>query len=76
MKKNFKVFGIWMMAFWGGLGLLPVMAQQGSTIGLRMDVDKRQLEVGDHLTVSIEFKQIGSGNSAAGEPSISTPEHF
>jgi hypothetical protein len=76
MKKNFKFFGVLLMALWGGLVVPPAMAQQGSTIGLRMDVDKRQLEVGDHLTVSIEFKQIGSGNSATGEPSISTPEHF
>src|ERR1017187_10275238 len=42
-----------------------------------MDVDKRQVEVGDSLVLSIEFKQIGSGNAtASGEPSISTPEHF
>jgi hypothetical protein len=76
MKKNFKLFGFFAMTFWGSLWALPVLAQQGDTIGLRMDVDKRQVEVGDHLTVSIEFKQIGSGNSATGEPSISTPEHF
>ncbi len=77
MKMNFKLLGLFAMTFWGSLGTLPVMAQQGGeTIGLRMDVDKRQVEVGDHLTVSIEFKQVGSGNSANGEPSISTPEHF
>ena len=78
MKKNFKLLSLFAMTFWGCLGALPLMAQQGGdTIGLRMDVDKRQVEVGDHLTVSIEFKQIGvGGNSASGQPSISTPEHF
>ncbi len=72
------MFGFFAVAFWGSLGVSPVMAQQqGDTIGLRMDVDKRQVEVGDHLTVSVEFKQVGiGGNSATGEPSISTPEHF
>ena len=77
MKKNFKLFGPLAITFWVSLVALPVPAQQDQTIGLKMDVDKRQVEVGDHLTVSIEFKQIGTGgNSATGEPSISTPEHF
>jgi hypothetical protein len=46
-------------------------------VGLRMDVDKREVEVGDKVTVSLEFKQVGSGNSSViQEPSIPTPEHF
>jgi len=53
-----------------------VFAQQAE-VGLRMDVDKRQVEVGEHLTLTLEIKQIGSGNvSVMGEPQISTPENF
>jgi hypothetical protein len=74
MKLKLSVFLA--MVFWAGLGAIPLRAQQSATIGLRMDVDKRQVEVGDHLTLTIEFKQIGSGNNATGEPQISTPEHF
>jgi hypothetical protein len=77
MKKNIKLYSLFAMTLLGSLGAVPLSAQQSDTIGLRMDVDKRQVEVGDHLTISIEFKQIGvGGNSASGQPSISTPEHF
>ncbi len=76
MKKKFKLSFFFALAWGAVLLAVPLMAQQGATIGLRMDVDKRQVEVGDHLTLSIEFKQIGSGYSASGEPQISTPEHF
>ncbi|HUO57231.1 MAG TPA: BatD family protein [bacterium] len=52
------------------------MAQQAE-VGLRMEVDKRQVQVGENLTLTLEFKQVGSGNSSVmGEPQISTPEHF
>lgn len=60
------------------LVLVPaaLFAQQ-EAIGLRMDVDGRQVTVGDKLTVSIEFRQIGNGNSpVVSGPSIPTPEHF
>ena len=50
---------------------------QQAEVGLRMDVDKRQLEVGEHVTLTLEFKQIGSGNtSVMGEPQIATPDNF
>lgn len=59
-----------------GLVALPIGAQQ-ETIGIRMDVDNRQVEVGDKLYVTIEFKQLGNGNSqVVSGPSIPTPEHF
>ena len=54
----------------------PGFAQQ-TEVGLRMEVDKRQVEVGDDLTVTLEFKQLGSGNaSVMGDPQIPTPEHL
>ena len=59
-----------------GLAPLSLRAQQ-EAIGLRMDVDGRQVSVGDKLTVTIEFKQIGNGNSSViSGPSIPTPQHF
>ncbi|HJT24039.1 MAG TPA: BatD family protein [bacterium] len=59
-----------------GLAPLPIHAQQ-EAIGLRMDVDGHQVAVGDKLTVTIEFKQIGNGNaSVVSGPSIPTPQHF
>jgi hypothetical protein len=46
-------------------------------MGLRLDVDKRQVEVGDSLTLTVEFKQIGSGNGMEIQgPSVPTPENF
>lgn len=57
--------------------LVPILYAQQEAIGLRMDVDGRQVAVGDKLTVSIEFRQIGNGNSPViSGPSIPTPEHF
>ncbi len=55
----------------------PLGAQQEEAIGLRMEVDKRQVEVGDGLTISLEYKQVGNtGGSSFQEPSLPTPEHF
>ncbi|MGH7740176.1 MAG: BatD family protein [bacterium] len=46
-------------------------------LGLKLEVDKRQVEVGDSLTLTVEFKQIGSGNGMQVEgPSVPTPENF
>src|SRR5579863_2245552 len=60
-----------------GTALTAMVFAQQAEVGLRMDVDKRQVEVGEHLTLTLEFKQIGSGNtSVMGEPQISTPENF
>jgi hypothetical protein len=77
MKKKLRYFQILAAGALSWLVIAPLGAQQSQAVGLRMDVDKRQVEVGEHLTLTIEFKQLGSGNSTAtGEPSISTPEHF
>lgn len=55
---------------------LPLAAQQ-DTVGLRLDADKREVAVGETLTLTIEFKQLGTGNSTvSGEPSIPTPQNF
>src|ERR1039458_1104962 len=64
-----------------GFALAMVLATklfaQQEAVSLRMDVDKRQVEVGDSLTLKVESKQIGSGNvSVMGEPEIPTPENF
>ncbi len=76
MKKGVRLF-LCLAAFcaWGP-GAPPVRAQD-MTVGLRMDVDQRQVEVGDTLTLTIEFKQVGNANSSiVGGPTIPTPEHF
>lgn len=45
-------------------------------MGLSLEVDQRQVEVGDKLTVTIEFKQIGTVTNAVRGPSIAALEHF
>lgn len=76
MKKKTTFFWNAIAALALGLVPLTLFAQQ-EAIGLRMDVDGRQLSVGDKLTVTIEFKQIGNGNSSVvSGPSIPTPQHF
>ena len=58
----------------------PLAAQapsQGEEVGLRLDVDKRQLEVGESLSLIIEFKQlVVGGNVISAEPNLPTPELF
>jgi len=77
MRMKSRLFGAGAALCFLALTVQTLWAQQTETIGLRLDVDKRQVEVGDNLVVSIEFKQLESGNStASGEPSIATPEHF
>src|ERR1700722_19520968 len=59
------------------LGAAVAADAPADQMGLRLDVDKRQVEVGDSLTLTVEFKQIGSGNGMEIEgPSIPTPENF
>lgn len=54
-------------------GTAPVQAQ----MGLRLDVDKREVRVGESLKVTIEFRRVGSGNvSILRQPTIATPEKF
>lgn len=64
------------LALAGVAGLLSARGFAQTEVGLRLDVDKRQVAVGDTLTVSIEFRQVGVNNTFTGSPSISTPEHF
>jgi hypothetical protein len=50
---------------------------QVQEVGLRMDVNKREVQVGDRITLTIEFRQLGnSGSSEVQAPSIHTPENF
>src|SRR5260221_14748115 len=52
------------------------LSAQEAEVGLKLDVDQRQVEVGGKLTVTVEFKQIGTGIQSISEPSIATSEHF
>ena len=58
----------------------PLKAQvpsQGEEVGLRLDVDKRQVEVGESLSLTLEFKQlVVGGNVVSAEPNFPTPELF
>jgi len=55
----------------------PSLLRAQQEVGLKMDVDKRQMEVGDSLTLTLDFKQIGTTNSAVvQEPSIPSSENF
>lgn len=76
MRKNTGMFLCLATIASFGLIPLPLNAQQ-ETVGIRMDVDNLQVAVGDKLMVTIEFKQLGNGNSSVlSGPSIPTPEHF
>jgi hypothetical protein len=45
--------------------------------GLRLEVDRREVEVGESLTLTVEFKQVSSGTQVqTGEPHIATPVNF
>lgn len=76
MKKDKGIFLCLAVLF--ALGFLPLLVgAQEETVGIRMDVDNHQVAVGDKLYVTIEFKQLGNGNSSVvSGPSIPTPEHF
>ena len=46
-------------------------------VGLKLDVDKRELEVGDSLTVTLEFRRMGGGGQIVSQrPSIPAMENF
>jgi hypothetical protein len=60
---------------WGAV-ITQALAQV-QEVGLRMDVDKREVQVGDRITLTIEFRQVGNSGSAEMQaPSIHTPENF
>ncbi len=81
MKRiGIKEWFPWAAMFLFLLSALPSPAQtpsQGEEVGLRMDVDKRQVEVGESLSLTIEFKQLAvGGNNMSSEPNFPTPELF
>jgi hypothetical protein len=71
--------GLWLalVALCGVSSAFGVPASQDE-VGLRLEVNKREVEVGDSLTVSLEFRRQGnSGGSVVSEnPSIPTLENF
>ena len=75
--SRLKIRGILLgLVLSGAVGAAPLWADDNQ-VGLQMEVDKRQVEMGDTLTVTLEFKQVGSGGAmVVQEPSIPTPEHF
>jgi hypothetical protein len=73
---------LWTWAFLA-LGILSPLAAQISqptpfaAAGLRLSVDRRELKVGESLTLTLEFKQVSSGAQVqTGEPEIATPVNF
>jgi hypothetical protein len=58
------------------LGGLEIVSAQQAEVGLRLDVDQRQVAVGDRLNVTVEFKQVGTGVNVIQQPSIPSLEHF
>jgi hypothetical protein len=78
MEMGKKAWKSLLMGLIGALVLVPLsLKAQQEAVGLRMDVDNHEVAVGDKLTVTIEFKQVGNGNSSIlSGPSIPTPEHF
>lgn len=75
MKRSIKLFG-WSVALLF-LVAMPGLLRAQTEVGLKMDVDKRDLQVGDALTLTLDFKQVGTSNSAVvQEPSIPSSENF
>jgi hypothetical protein len=75
MKRSMKFFGMSLALLF--LAAAPGFLRAQEEVGLKMDVDKRQLEVGDTLTLTLDFKQVGTSNSAVvQEPSIPSSENF
>lgn len=59
-----------------GLGAASARAQSDQ-MGLRLEVDKREVKVGESVHLTIEFRRMGSGNvSIVRQPSIATPQLF
>lgn len=73
MKQLMSSFGLIFLI----LTAIPCSLWAQEEVGLKMDVDKRQMEVGDSLTLTLDFKQIGTTNSSVvQEPSIPSSENF
>lgn len=75
MKQSTKL-SVWSLIFLL-LAAAPGFLSAQVEVGLKMDVDKRELQVGDSLTLTLDFKQVGTSNSAVvQEPSIPSSENF
>ncbi len=75
-RKN-RPWTLWVLAFLLAAPLASQTNNSGEEVGLRMDVDKRQVEVGDTLSLTIEFKQLMVGGSnVSAQPNFPTPELF
>ncbi len=73
MKRLMNGLGCGLVFLFLVVGLLRAQTE----VGLKMDVDKRELQVGDALTLTLDFKQVGTSNSAVvQEPSIPSSENF
>ena len=85
-KRMFSTLTVMVLLAGGTLGVLSapteafaqaVGADATNKMGLRLDVDKRQVTVGESLHLTLEFRRMGSGGSAVlRQPSIATLEHF
>ena len=78
MRGNMK--RVWWLALVALVGAPFGFAAPASQdeVGLRLEVNKRQVEVGDSLTVSLEFRRQGNsgGSVVSGNPSIPMLENF
>ena len=75
MKRSIKLFGMSLALLF--LAAAPGLLRAQTEVGLKMDVDKRELQVGDALTLTLDFKQVGTSNSAVIQaPSIPSSENF
>jgi len=82
MRMRTFLTGPWTWAFLA-LGMVAPLSAQISqptpfaAAGLRLSVDRRELKVGESLTLTLEFKQVSSGAQVqTGEPEIATPMNF
>lgn len=68
-----RAFFVLVSGFHCGIAL----GQQQTQVGLKLDVDQRTVQVGDTLTVELEFKQLDNSNmNVVQEPTLPVPQHF
>ena len=75
MKKSNEKILFLLLGFWV-LGSSAGLWAQQTEVGLKMDVDKHELSVGDSLNLTLEFRQVGTGGGVVQGPNIPTPDHF
>lgn len=78
MRGNMKRVWWLVLAALGGVSFGIAAPATQEEVGLRLEVNKRQVEVGDSLTVSLEFRRQGNngGSVVSGNPSIPMLENF